>query len=117
MPIFVPEPGEHGSVTRRHVLPETVILALLAMADLIYTAFGLATGRAVEGNPLMRAVLAGGGPTALIATKVLLVAAPLAIAEWARTSRPRLVVCALRVAIGAYVVTLLLGTAILNRLL
>lgn len=100
---------------RRDVLPETVILALIAMADLIYTALALATGTGREGNPLMRTVLAAGGPIALIATKALLVGAPLAVAEWARAWYPRLVVRALRVAICAYVLTWLLGTALLNR--
>ena len=106
-----------GLTTRRFVLAETALLAAIAMADLLITAYGLASGTVSEANPLMAAIIQGGGPVAFVLAKTLLIAVPLTFAEMARDKHAALVVSMLRVAIVGYVVLWLGGTVALNHLL
>lgn len=106
-----------GHIARRYVLAETVLLAAIAMADLLLTAYGLATGTVREANPLMAAIIHGNGPVAFILTKTLLVAVPLVFAEMARDKYAGLVVGMLRVTIVGYLALWLGGTVALNHLL
>ena len=91
----------------RYVLPETRALALLGCFDLLVTIFLIATNRAHEGNPLMLRILSTFGPAGLAASKALLLAVPLVIAEAARKRSPVFVPRALRVGLVAYVLMLL----------
>jgi hypothetical protein len=106
-----------GSVTSQngYVLPETVVLACLGLADLVVTCYLLASGHALEANPLMARVLENGGPIAMVVAKALSIAVPLAIAELARKRYPTTVRIALRAAIVAYAVLWFWGTARVNR--
>lgn len=98
-----------------YVLPETLALAILGLADLLYTSYLLATHQGWEGNPLMQRVLVAFGPTGLIVTKALLLAVPLAIVEWARARGASRTRYWLRAAVIAYASLWLWGTARFNR--
>ena len=74
---------------------------------MLATVYLLATHRAAEGNPVMAGILAQYGPAAFIGLKVLLLAVPLVIAEYARRHSPDFVPRALRIGLIAYVVLLL----------
>jgi len=93
-----------GLRSQRYVLPETVALAAVALADLLYTCYLLATGTAYEGNPLMAAMLRAWGPNGFVAAKALLVGLPLAVAEVVRSRHPRFVQLLLRLALGLYLI-------------
>lgn len=97
--------GERAVVSR-HVLPETRALAALGLFDLLTSVYVIASHRADEANPLFSALLHRYGPWGFVAGKALLLAVPLAIAEYARAHRPRFVQTALRVGIVMYVVLL-----------
>jgi len=100
---------------RTIVLPETVAVAALGCADLLYTAYLLAAGTANEGNPMMRAVLTATGPIGLITAKTVLLVGPLAVAEWARTYHEATVRVLLRLVVVAYPALWLWGMARINR--
>lgn len=68
---------------------------------MLFTAWLIGSRHGVEGNPLMSYYLSNGW-VALIVAKLVLVAMPIFIAEWARRSRPEFVRRALRVAIAVY---------------
>jgi len=84
------------------VLPETIALAMIGCCDLMFTIYLLATGQAWEANPLMASILHSAGPHAFIAIKGLLLAGPLAVAEFARREREGFVRAALRIGIILY---------------
>lgn len=99
---------EETAATRHHpffvyVLPETTLLAVIGLADLLSTVYWIATGHAVEANPFMGRVLRTLGPWGFSILKAVLLGGPLAIAEWARRRHPRFVRWALRAAIVLYV--------------
>ena len=96
------------------MLPETVALAAVALADLLYSCYLLATGTAYEGNPLMAALLQDLGPSGFVAAKAGLIAVPLAVAEWARTRNERFVRAALRAALAVYLVVWLAAIAAIS---
>ncbi len=85
-----------------YVLPETTFLAIIGCLDLLTTVFWIATGRAMEANPLMAAVLHTTGRWGFAIAKALFLAVPLTIAELARRRHPVFVRWALRVAIVLY---------------
>jgi hypothetical protein len=100
----------------RYVLPETVLLAGIACADLLYTVYLVATQQAREANPFMNAVLLRCGPAAFVGLKALLVMVPVAIAEGARRRHPEFVRLALRVAIMLYITLYAVGHLVFNVL-
>lgn len=85
-----------------YVLPETTVLAIVGCVDLVSTVYLIATGQAQEANPLMAGLLTAFGPRGLIAAKFLLLAVPLALAEFARKRKPAFVRTALRVGLILY---------------
>ena len=92
---------EMENTKRLGLARESYILLTICLIDFIFTAWLVNTRRGMEGNPLMSFYLHSGWG-ALIAAKVILVAMPIFIAEWARRYRPAFVQRALRVAIVAY---------------
>lgn len=80
---------------------ESYVILAICLLDLLLTAWLIGTNRATEGNPLMSFYLSNGWPV-LVGIKVLLVAMPLFVAEWARRRRPQFVHRALRFAIAVY---------------
>jgi hypothetical protein len=105
----LPESGEMRKLSR-----ESYILIGLCIADLISTLWLLAGGDAVEGNPIMNAVLSA-GVAPFVMAKFAFVAVPLAIFEWARRRRPEFVLAMLRVTIVLYVSVYGAGVWRLNR--
>ncbi|NLI01672.1 MAG: hypothetical protein GX446_19550 [Chthonomonadales bacterium] len=99
----------------RYVLPETVAIAAVALADLLVTSWLLASGAAYEGNPLMAHALRRWGPQGLIGAKAILIGIPLAVAETARRRNPVLVRSLLRAGLVLYVVLWIIGFTALNR--
>jgi len=99
---------QHNAAARHralytYVLPETTCLAAIGLADLLSTVYWIATGHAMEANPLMARVLTALGPWGFALLKAALLGGPLAVAEWARRRHPRFVRWALRAAIVLYV--------------
>lgn len=92
---------EMENTKRLGLARESYILLAICLVDFIFTAWLVSSRRGTEGNPLMSFYLHSGWG-ALIAAKVVLVAMPIFIAEWARRYRPVFVHRALRVAIVAY---------------
>lgn len=90
------------AASRRFVLPETVAIAAIGLADLLWTVYLVGTRRAFEANPLMAGVLRAWGPTAFVWVKAALLGIPLAVAECARSRSPRFVRDALRIALATY---------------
>lgn len=86
----------------RYVLPETTALVVIGGLDLLYTVFLVATHQAREANPLFSWLLNNVGPTGFVVFKALMLALPLAVAEFARGKHPAFVRQALRVCLVLY---------------
>jgi hypothetical protein len=98
----------------RYVLPETIGIATVALADLLTTTYLIGTGRAWEGNPLMAEALRRFGPTGFIGLKAALIAVPLAVAETARSRHPQFVQRMLRLGLIVYLAMWLWGMALVT---
>lgn len=98
----------------RYVLPETTLLMVIGLLDMLSTIYLLATGQMREGNPLFDAILHTFGPVGFIAFKALLLGGPLALAEWARKHNEPFVRSALRMGVLLYVGFYLINVARLN---
>jgi hypothetical protein len=85
-----------------YVLPETVILTVIGCLDLLSTIYFVATKQAFEANPLFARLLHL-GPWPFTLAKALLLAIPLAIAEYARRHNEPFVRAALRMGIILYI--------------
>jgi hypothetical protein len=96
------EDASNGA-SSRYVLPETTLLMVLGLLDMLTTIFFLATGQAREANPLFDGILHTFGPIGFIAFKALLLGGPLTLAEWARKRNEPFVRSALRLGILLYV--------------
>ena len=94
---------------------ESYVLAAICMLDLATTVFWVSYRNAAEGNPLMAFYLHHGGTAGFIAAKLVLIAPPLFIAEWARRTRPEFVRRSLRLGICAYIGLYGVGVAHVNR--
>lgn len=89
----------------RRPLPTVVwLLVLLGLGDLVATLVVLASGNQ-EGNPIFRALL-DVGPWAFIAGKVLFLAGPILILEYARPRVPKSVDQAYWICLTFYLVLL-----------
>lgn len=102
LPPGVNEDAPRGA-SSRYVLPETTVLMVLGLLDMLTTIFFLATGQAREANPLFDGILHAFGPLGFIAFKALLLGGPLTLAEWARKRNEPFVRSALRLGILLYV--------------
>lgn len=80
---------------------ESLLIALICSVDLVTTIWLIRTHNAAEANPIMRPILAH-GIEAFVLVKLALCVGPLAILEYARKHRPRLVRDALRLTIILY---------------
>jgi len=81
---------------------ESYVILAICLLDLVLTGWLIDTKRATEGNPIMSFYLSN-GIGMMIAAKMVLIAMPLFVAEWARRYRPRFVHRALRLAIAIYI--------------
>ena len=96
------------------ILQETAILALICLADLMWTIWLLATGTAVEANPILRFYLHYGGLSCFTAAKILLCGGPLLVLELLRARRPAFTQSLLRAAIVIYLVGYTVGVLHVN---
>jgi hypothetical protein len=92
---------------------ESWIIAAIGIADLATTLIWVQHHKAMEANPLFARYLAMGVGW-FAAMKILLLAAPIVILEWARARRPVFTRWAARFAIVAYVALYGVGVAQLN---
>jgi hypothetical protein len=88
---------------RPDVLPETTMLVVIGLVDMLTTLFWIARQQAFEANYLFGIILHDYGPIGLIAAKVLFLALPLTVAELARKQNERFVKLMLRVGIIGYI--------------
>lgn len=89
-------------VKRPALAKESYVILAICLLDLVLTGWLLDTKQATEGNPIMSFYLSN-GIGMMIAAKIVLIAMPLFVAEWARRYRPRFVRRALRLAIAIYI--------------
>ena len=68
------------------ILPINTAVLLVGLVDLLTTLFWLHTGRAIEVNPVMAAILKAGIPL-FVAIKLTTLAAYVAVMEWYRRNR------------------------------
>ena len=92
---------------------ETVVLAAVCSADMIYTLWLIANGVAIEANPIMRFYL-DFGITAFIAAKTLLIVAPISALEILRRKRPRSVHRIMTIGLALYVASYAIGLLCAN---
>ena len=92
---------------------ETWIISALGLADLISTIVFIQNNGAQEANPIFQHYWQMGLPNFILA-KVVLMACPLMILEWARRHKPRLARHALRTVIVGYVMLYGIGFVKLN---
>ena len=81
---------------------ESYVILGICLLDLVLTYWLIHTKQATEGNPIMSYYLSN-GIGMMIAAKMVLIAMPLFVAEWARRYRPQFVRRALRIAIAIYI--------------
>jgi hypothetical protein len=92
---------------------ESWVIAAIGLADLIATIVFIERHGAHEANPIFR-ILWDLGPLAFIGAKILFLAGPIAILEWARRHNPQFVLRASQAVIVAYIACYGLGIAKLN---
>jgi hypothetical protein len=98
------------------ILVETVLLAIICMADMISTVILVKNGLAVEANPLLAWSLAGSG-WAFIVIKTASFAFPLAIIEKLRGRCPSFIPWALRAGVVGYLAVYVVGSLKVSGLL
>lgn len=96
------------------ILRETGVLAAICLADLMWTIWVVATGAAVEANPILRFYLERGGLVCFTAAKILLFAGPLLALELLRLRRPEFTRRMMRGAIVVYLLFYAVGVLHLN---
>ena len=92
---------------------ESWIIACIGIGDLIATIFFIERHGAREANPLFH-LLWNAGPIAFVGAKLLCLAGPIAILEWARRHNPAFVLSASRMVIVTYLACYGVGVASLN---
>lgn len=99
---------------RMPILRETIALAAICVADLVWTVHVLLNGTAVEANPVLSYYLHHGGMIAFIAAKSLLVIGPLVGLEWLRRRQPTFIRLLLRAGIALYLLMYVAGVMHVN---
>ena len=100
--------------SRAAALPwETMVLALIGLADLIATVLLVHGGHFAEGNPILGFYMKA-GLLPFAAVKALLTLGPLAVLEILRPRSPQFITGALRVGIAAYVAAYVVGVCQIN---
>ena len=107
-------PSETATPPRLRLAPESVVLAVICLLDLCSTIFWVSYRHATEGNPVMAYYLTHWGIAGFAAAKMVLLAMPLLIAEYARRTNPRFVHNALRFGIIGYISLYSLGVFQIN---
>jgi hypothetical protein len=92
---------------------ESVLIAAIGILDLATTLIWVQHHGAQEGNPIFRYYLAL-GPHWFALGKVILLAGPIVVLEWARRRQPRFTLWASRLAIVAYLGLYSVGVLHLN---
>lgn len=92
---------------------ETMIIAVICLADLLVTGLLVGSGQFIEGNPIMNFYLEK-GLALFVGVKLYFVIIPLAIAEWYRRRNPALVRGLLRATMYAYLAVYGIGFALAN---
>jgi hypothetical protein len=92
---------------------ESIVLMCVGILDLVSTLIWVNTHGAEEANPLFRHYLQL-GPAWFAMMKLVMLAAPIFLLEWARIRRPVFTRHASRFAAGAYLVMYVVGFAKLN---
>lgn len=88
---------------REWLSPENVALFVVCMADMISTLYFVHSGMAVEDNPVFRQLLQHGDST-FVVMKFLSFLPLIATSTYYRHRRPRLIVGAMRLTVGVYIV-------------
>jgi hypothetical protein len=95
------------------IAKESIVIAVIGIADLVTTVTWVSYHGAQEANPVFAHYLSMGlGWFALM--KLVLLVAPIYLLEWARRRRPKFTLNASRFAIGAYCGLYIIGVAHLN---
>lgn len=108
-------PKETDLATRVSViLPANLVLLLIGMADLVTTLVWLASGVAIEVNPVMSSVLTLGMP-AFIGVKLGTLAVYVAVMEWYRRRRSaRFAELVGLITVSAYLIVYSVSLAVVN---
>jgi hypothetical protein len=96
------------------ILPETAILLLICMADMIQTVYVVGSGQAIEANPVLAAAM-DYSPWAFMGLKSVTFLAPLGAVELLRPRSPNFIRLALRLGALAYLAVYLVGTLHINN--
>ncbi len=102
-----------GAVTKRFVLPETILLVTLCTWDMLYTLYCVRMGLAREANPEFKRSLAASN-AAFLLQKGATFLVPVFILEIIRTWRPQLVTVAMRIGFVAYALIYVSGSIALS---
>ena len=97
------ETSNNPKSQHQFVLPETILMAVIGGADLLYTVYLLGQSKAMEANPIFGPLLKNYGPNVFVLAKFVALAGPLALAEFARRRNEPFVRMALRIGIALYV--------------
>lgn len=95
------------------IAKESVVIAVIGLADLVTTIVFIQHHGAQEANPVFRHYWEM-GLLVFIAAKLVCLLGPLSVLEWARRRRPRFVSLALRSAIVGYLALYCIGVSHLN---
>lgn len=94
--------------------PETGIMIVIGLADLVSTIVFIQRHGAEEANPIFHHYWEM-GIGAFVVAKLICLVGPLLVMEWARQRHPRFVAGALRVAIAGYLIMYCVGVFHLNQ--
>ena len=98
------------------VLPETVILALICLGDMIQTLFVVRSGVAIEANPVLAQTLSY-SPWVFALVKCASFMIPLTAVEVLRPLCPMFVRAALRIGASGYLTVYVIGVFHINHLI
>lgn len=101
---------------RPFVLPETILLALICIADMLQTLYVVGNKLAVEANPVLARAM-DYSPWAFILLKSVTFLAPLTAVELLRPRSPQFIRLALRLGAVGYLVVYLVGSLHINHVL
>ncbi len=106
--------GLSHAISRRIVMPETVLIVTLCTWDMLYTLYCVRTGLAREQNPVLQASIDHSDARFLI-VKGLTFMIPVIFLEILRTLRPKFVTNAMRLGFLAYAVIYIVGSLVASK--
>lgn len=95
---------------------DSVLLALVILADAAWTIYLVERGLAIEANPLVANILAA-GPALFVAVKLLYMLPLIMICEWMRAFKPFFAHAAVRSTLFIYVAVYVIGELKLHGLI